>query len=168
MEEQTTKQAPSKERFLWLGLSAVLILTGALLLYRIFMMQSALQQLRRQEQALTVRMDSLKARIGPEGKIPQNQITLPDFEKDELQHKGLTDPTQDLIKDLILHPELIPEPAVLGGTMTFSVDEAFILTDKWLFTSFSDGHVKGYILLEYEVSNSGKISWKVIQSYLLE
>ena len=168
MEEQTSKRTPSKERTLWLSLSAILILTGAILLYRIFMMQSALRELRRQEQTLTARLDSLKTQLGPEGKILQNQIALPDFEKDELQHKGLPDPNQDLIRDLLRHPELIPQPAVLGGTMEFSAEETFVLTDKWLFTSFSDGHVKGYILLEYQVSPQGEISWKVIKSYLLE
>ena len=48
----------------------------------------------------------------------------------------------------------------------YSEDNIWILTKKWALALFEDGHIGGYILLEYTVSDNGEISWKVIDSYL--
>jgi len=73
---------------------------------------------------------------------------------------------QDIINDLISHPELIPYDGVLGGKMGFYYpDEIRVLTDRWVLAGFDDGHINGYMLLSYSIDN-GKISWKVIDSYL--
>ncbi len=76
-------------------------------------------------------------------------------------------PIKYLKLDLVKHPELITYKGVLGGTMGFYFEnKIWVLTDKWVLAWFEDGHVGGYILLEYTVSDDGKISWKVIDSYL--
>lgn len=73
---------------------------------------------------------------------------------------------KDIINDLIKHPELIPYDGVLGGTMGFYDPEGIqVLSDRWVFAGFDDGHINGYMLLRYS-SNDGKISWEVIDSYL--
>jgi len=65
------------------------------------------------------------------------------------------------------HNELIPYGGVLGGTMGFwSESDIHVLTLKWVFASFDDGHILEHMLLEYKVSDDGKISWKVLASYL--
>ncbi|MBZ9571788.1 hypothetical protein KJA15_00380 [Patescibacteria group bacterium] len=89
------------------------------------------------------------------------------WEIDELKKKGLIDPVNDLKSDLMQHSELIPYEGILGGTMGFySKDNIWILTKKWVLAWFEDGHIGGYMLLEYTVSDGGEITWKVIDSYL--
>jgi hypothetical protein len=81
-----------------------------------------------------------------------------------MKKKGLSDPIQDIISDLMKHNELIPYKGVLGGTMRFYEKEIRILTNKWVLAYFEDGHIGGYLLLEYKISDSGKIDWKRIVS----
>ena len=45
-------------------------------------------------------------------------------------------------------------------------NDIHILTSKWVFAYFDDGHLSGYMLLDYKVSDEGIITWKVIVSYL--
>lgn len=70
-----------------------------------------------------------------------------------------------IVADLLKHPELIPYEAVLGGVMSFYKETTDVLSDRWVFAYFEDGHINGNMLLEYSVKN-GVISWKVIDSYL--
>lgn len=69
-------------------------------------------------------------------------------------------------KDLFLKPGLITQEPVLGGTMFFA--KVKILSDKWAFAEFEDGHILGYGLYEYAVSDAGEITWSVIDDYILE
>jgi len=86
-----------------------------------------------------------------------------------LQELGLADPVPALAQDLMRHPELIPYPGVLGGNMGFySEDNIQILTPRWVLANFDDGHIDGYMLLEYAVAPGGKITWKPLASYLRE
>ena len=81
----------------------------------------------------------------------------------ELQRKGLKGDPQAITADLLKHPELIPYEGILGGTMFFAKLE--LLTDQWVLAYFEDGHINGYMLLKYELSN-GNIRWEVLDSYL--
>ncbi|HHV64455.1 MAG TPA: DUF4362 domain-containing protein [Peptococcaceae bacterium] len=73
---------------------------------------------------------------------------------------------KEIINDLMQHPELIPYEGVLGGTMGFYDPESIlVLSDRWVFAGFDDGHINGYMLLSYRISD-GKISWEVIDFYL--
>ncbi len=73
---------------------------------------------------------------------------------------------EGIINDLMKHPELIPYDGVLGGTMGFYDTEGIqVLSDRWVFAGFDDGHINGYMLLSYR-NNDGKIYWEVIDSYL--
>ena len=83
-----------------------------------------------------------------------------------LKKLGLYEPEDDLKSDLMLHNELIFYKGVLGGTMGFFGKEYMrILNDK-VFAYFEDGHIGGYMVLKYKVSQGGKISWKVLYSHL--
>ncbi|SKC73897.1 hypothetical protein [Maledivibacter halophilus] len=91
---------------------------------------------------------------------------------DNLKDKGIDDPIK-IKKDLMNHPELIPYEGSLGGTMSFfSIEDIYVLTDKWIFAYFEDGHTLGYMLLRYEIINEKendiKIKWKVLDSYIFE
>lgn len=75
--------------------------------------------------------------------------------------------TETVVTDLLKHPELIPYKGVLGGTMIFFKEGIQVLSDKWVYASFEDGHIGGYMLLGYS-SKNGIITWKVIDSYLYQ
>jgi len=82
-----------------------------------------------------------------------------------LKEEGLT--VEDLKKALRERPDLINHKPVLGGTMFFPEKGIRVLTDKWILAEFEDGHILGYALIEYQVK-SGKISFRVIDSYVLQ
>jgi len=70
-----------------------------------------------------------------------------------------------IIADLLKHPELIPYEPVLGGEMGFFKENTKVLSDRWVFAYFEDGHIYGYMLLGYSIEN-GIIKWEVIDSYV--
>jgi catechol 2,3-dioxygenase-like lactoylglutathione lyase family enzyme len=80
---------------------------------------------------------------------------------------GLNDRTiNDLKKDLMKHPELIPFKGEVGGKMDFYSEEFIhILSNDWVYAYFEDGHIAGQMLLKYRM-DGGKITWKVLQSEL--
>jgi ABC-type microcin C transport system permease subunit YejB len=97
--------------------------------------------------------------------ISENSIYLYSNDIKDMKEKGLSNPVQDIISNLMKHNELIPYKGVLGGTMRFYEKEIIILTNKWVLAYFEDGHIGGYLLLEYDISNDGKINWKRIASH---
>lgn len=111
--------------------------------------------------SLRISLEDLRMVHSSQGLLSQGAII-------GLTRKGLKDPATEIVADLREHPELIPYKGVLGGTMGFYYEsEIHILSSKWVLASFDDGHIAGIMLLKYEVSDDGKISWKVIDSYLL-
>jgi hypothetical protein len=110
---------------------------------------------------------NLKGDIQKREDIIRTQPKLEESIIKELKRKGFKGDSQEIISNLIKHSELIPYEGVLGGTMGF-YDESriYVLTDQWVLASFNDGHIDGYMLLKYNLSN-GKILWKVIDSYLM-
>jgi len=82
---------------------------------------------------------------------------------ERLQKKGLSDPVNDLRKDLMGEPELITREGVLGGTMGFYFSEGIhVLNERWVFAYFEDGHVGGAMLLRFDILPDGSIQWKVL------
>lgn len=86
-----------------------------------------------------------------------------DSDIDYFKKRGLDNPERDLLNDLYLQTELIPEKAVLGGTMR--IWHAALLGRNWAIAYFEDGHIAGNMLLRYEV-NQGRIQWEVLDSSL--
>jgi hypothetical protein len=95
-----------------------------------------------------------------------NNINLISFFIERFKEKGLSNPVQDIVSDLMKHPELIPYKAKAGGEMHFYEKEIWILNEKWVYAYFEDGHFAGYLLLEYSISDEGKINWKRIASMI--
>ncbi|MBW6516303.1 MAG: hypothetical protein K0B81_06780 [Candidatus Cloacimonetes bacterium] len=78
---------------------------------------------------------------------------------------GWEDPEAKLIEDLASKPEVIPVDPVLGGTMGFyDHDNIYLLNDKWVLAPFEDGHIGGYLLLEFHIEE--EIEWHVLSYYL--
>lgn len=82
-----------------------------------------------------------------------------------LHRLGITNPAERLRQELLGLPELIPHEPVQGGTMHFLPDGIHVLNDRWVLAIFEDGHIRGQMLLQYEVAY-GNITWQVIDSYL--
>ena len=79
---------------------------------------------------------------------------------------GWENPLSVLRDDLISKPEIIPVDPVLGGTMGFYDREGIrLLNDRWAIAWFEDGHIGGYLLLEFGIEKE-KIDWKVLSTYL--
>jgi hypothetical protein len=105
-------------------------------------------------------------------RLPQNEKVFtirskPELSSTEIQQlkkQGLKDPVNDITADLMAHNELIPYPGALGGTMGFG--NTYVISTKLVRAFFEDGHNGGWMLLEYRVTDGGKISWKVLESYL--
>lgn len=98
---------------------------------------------------------------------PRNQgMLLGDIDIRSLRRMGLQDPVNDLRQDLLAHPELIPFDGVLGGKMGFMEDRIVLLSRRWVFAGFEDGHIVGCCLLSYEVTPDAGISWKVLSAVL--
>lgn len=93
-----------------------------------------------------------------------NTIYLYRNDIENMKKRGLTDPVEDIISDLGKHRDLIPYKGILGGTMDFYGRNIWILTNKWVLANFEDGHTVGYMLLEYSVTDNGKITWKRISA----
>jgi hypothetical protein len=82
-----------------------------------------------------------------------------------LQRRGVARPEFQLRTSLAQQPELIPHEPVLGGSMYFVPEGIHILNDRWVLATFEDGHIRGQMLLEYQVVH-GNVMWQVIESYL--
>lgn len=180
-----------RERFLWMGVTGLLVLLVGGLIFRNAHDQTELNRVHENEQTLireaealkesltraqeekeklTAEISALKGSLTPahrNAQFPQSSSGLADWEIERLKEKGLQNPIQEIRANLLKHRELIPYKGVLGGQMNFYGESAIqILSPRWVLATFEDGHIAGQMLLEYQVSDSGQISWKVLDSYL--
>ena len=175
-----------RERFFWIGLCSILIIVICVVIANNVNYHNKLHDVKEESVFLSTRIRALNDSLmrmhsafssGEMGALRdslkqlerqlQDMPALSSADIDRFKEKGLENPTEDIIADLRNHRELIPYKGVLGGTMNFhQKDYIHILTSKWVFAFFDDGHIVGYMLLEYTVSNAGKISWRVLDSYL--
>jgi len=155
------------ERFLWCGLTIILAVLLFVLLLKNVSYRSKLISTQHHEKQLIKDFERMKNSLKLSGILLPSQIKLYGWHIERLKRKGLQDPIKDIITDLMKHNELIPYKGTLGGTMGFyHENNIHILSPKWVFASFENGHIGGHMLLEYQVSNEGEISWRVIDSYL--
>lgn len=166
-----------KERIIWIG-SLVIILAVSLLV--ILQFQTKLSNSEQKNTSLS--SDNTKLQLqngdyvtqvaGLKGEIEKRDkiIKLANYDETtmlELQRTGFTGQLKDIVSDLKTHSELIPYKATLGGTMGFYGDnDIHVLTNRWVFAYFEDGHISGYMLLRYDITK-GTITWEVIDSYLV-
>lgn len=165
------------ERIIWVSLVSVIVIISVFVIAKY---QITLNQVNQKvtdlegekttwtqsEANLTSQVSELKSQIQAKNELikafPTNN---PDI-INGLEQRGFNGGVQEIIADLLNHNELIPHDGVLGGKMGFcSKENVYVLSDKWVYAYFDDGHINGYMLLRYSVSN-GIISWKVIESYL--
>ncbi len=162
-----SRKALRTEAFVWLLVMVAAIVLSTVLLVRNNSMEKDLSKLREEHQALTAEAADLRQRLSAAEQKTTDAPGLLDWEIENLQKKGLKDPVRDLVSDLQKHPQLIPHAGVLGGTMAFGFpDKIHILTDRYALAYFEDGHIAGWMLLEYQVARGGRITWRRIDSYV--
>jgi hypothetical protein len=89
---------------------------------------------------------------------------LPDFAIRDLRGKGLADPVEELRSDLRVNADLIP---LKPHGQRWQFGTIIVLSPRWVFANFEDGHYMGSCLLEYDVLSGGKIRWRVLKAELL-
>lgn len=161
---------PGLRAAVW-GLGIAVLGMGIALVASIDMFQRERAAGERMRMASQPLIDSLRAEIRrsrlADADRPEPASTAIDGlsprEIEALRARGLADPVADLKADLAKHArELIPVPAVLGGTMGFHrPDRIRVLNGRWVCADFDDGHIGGSMLLEYQVE-SGRIAWRAI------
>lgn len=162
MEEESGYTA--RQNYIWFGALVILFAVAVFMLIRMIQLNSEISDYHRTNSLLVERVDSLVNQLGHLPPPKSQRLLLSAYDIQQMKEKGLTNPVQDLITDLRMHPELIPYESVLGGEMRFFKDEIYVLTSKWVLAYFEDGHIAGKILLEYSVDENGAISWQVIQA----
>ncbi len=157
MAERKSKGAKfSKERYVWIVLSAILLVLIFALFFQCVRCRNRLQEAKGEREVLLTKIKAL-----------EGASLLHSWDIVRLKKKGLPNPVEDLANDLMQHRELIPFKGVLGGTMGFySEKDIHVLTSRWVLASFEDGHIGGRMLLEYNVSPEGEIQWKRLSAYL--
>ncbi len=154
---KTLKQTPIFGRYLWIVL--FIGLAGLTLLLQI--------KHTKQKASLLTQIEDLRSSLNKHQKLLERRPGLNRWDLEKFQRKGLKNPLKEIVADLQKHPELIPYKGVNGGRMGFySADMIWVLSKQWVFAYFEDGHRGGWMLLEFRVSSGGKISWKVLESYL--
>jgi hypothetical protein len=84
----------------------------------------------------------------------------------EFKNKGLRNPEENIITDLIKHPNLIPVKSGSDDGMKFyDKKKIFVLSRNLVFAHFSDGNKGGTMILEYSITSDGRISWVPIKAY---
>lgn len=84
----------------------------------------------------------------------------------EFKNTGLRNPEQNIITDLMKHPNLIPVKSGSDDGMKFyDKKKIFVLSRNLVFAHFSDGNKNGTMILEYSITSDGRISWLPIKAY---
>jgi len=163
-----SRKALRIEALVWMLVMVAAIVLSTVLLLRNNRLENDLSQLRVDCQTLAAETADLRRQLVEEARQHAlNRPGLLPWEIERLQKKGLEDPVNDLVSDLQEHPELISHSGVLGGTMAFGFPEKIqVLTDRYVLAYFEDGHIAGWMLLEYQVARGGLITWRVIDSYV--
>jgi len=166
--ENKTPAGLKKQGIIWLVIVAVFFIVSIVLVGKVIRLNSQLAQFQEAQNTLVMRVDSLRAltqtAVRSETDFP---TLLTSYDIARLQRRGLDDPVTAIREDLQNSSDLITQEGVLGGTMQFYEDQIYVLTDRWVLAYFDDGHIAGYMWLEYSVSGEGDIAWQVKDSYLM-
>ncbi len=154
----------SRGKLAWMVAALVLAVIAGISWKNALTAQKHLRTYREQYEIIHGEMDSLKYFLESLAELVRERPGLTSWEIEELKRKGLPDPATDIAADLSIRKDLIPFEGVLGGTMEFY--DIHVLTSRWVLAHAEDGHVAGHLLLEYKVSDTGKISWKVLRAYM--
>ncbi len=69
-------------------------------------------------------------------------------------------PEKYVLNDLQENPELIPQDAVLGGTMRFTA--VTFINGELLVAEFEDGHIMGKAIYSYKMTRNGDLTYTYV------
>lgn len=122
-----------------------------------------IQALRAENEALQKENTILRARVED---IIRSQPGLSADERELYRKKGLANPQDDIIEDLGKREDLMPFKGIFGARPSFYKDvRMYVLNSKWVYASWDNGEHIGQQLFEYAVSDSGKIEWKLVDTF---
>ncbi|MFP4481386.1 MAG: hypothetical protein ACLFN0_01170 [Thermovirgaceae bacterium] len=82
--------------------------------------------------------------------------------------ESISDPRNHVLEDLLSQRDLLPWEGVLGGTMKIHRErDVWFFGPSWCMAYVEDGHIGGYILLSYEIEETG-IKWELLEAAPLE
>ena len=102
--------------------------------------------------------DSLLVKLN----LLENNYWFDSFEKEKFIGIGWENPENKIENALRKRLDLIPLSAVLGGKMDF--EKVQLLSNQWILASYSDGHVCGRALYEFNVNNKNQLEFKIFKS----
>ncbi|MFA6471642.1 MAG: hypothetical protein WCU00_06325 [Candidatus Latescibacterota bacterium] len=120
------------------------------------------EQLQQESEKIKHEVIILRARIDD---IIRSQPGLNGEEIEILKKKGLRNPVEDIVNDLGGREDLMPFIGIFGARPSFYKDvRMYVLNSKWVYTVWDNGSAKAQQLFAYTVSDSGKITWKLIDT----
>jgi hypothetical protein len=160
-EEKNTEGLKFTERLAWLGFMVFFVVVLAIYIARGVGLERDLTEANRELLETQMRLAQYLR-----DEVPRPAaVGLTNAQIQAMQRRGLARPDVQLRGDLAQQPELIQHEPVLGGSMYFVPEGIHILNDRWVLATFEDGHIRGQMLLEYEVVH-GNVVWQVIESYV--
>jgi hypothetical protein len=140
--------------------------TPALALAILIFLGSGCEQVKKTEPSQPSREPApAKTTLPPQRESSAHPIGASEIE--DLRKHGLRDPIAQIVEDLRSHPEVIPHPGELGGNMGFyDPDGIHVLSARWVYARFDDGHITGDGVFEFTVQPDGSLAWKVVSSRL--
>ena len=121
---------------------------------------------------LTLKIDSLEKEIvllksvndslSKLGQSGENLWFDKDFNGTHLTRKGIKNPEEFVENALRKRTDLIPFEAVLGGTMIYGKIQ--LLGNKWIIADYSDGHIQGRSIYEYQIDDKKVLTFKILAS----
>ena len=160
-ERPTAEGLRFTERLAWLGFMLLFVIVLAIYIARGIGLEQDLTEANR---ALLEAQMQLARYTRDEVPRPAD-VGLTNAQIQAMQRRGIARPELQLRRDLAAQPELIPHEPVLGGRMQFVPEGIHVLNDRWVLATFEDGHIRGQMLLAYDIAH-GNVTWQVIESYL--
>jgi len=149
-----------KERIFWLTFVIIMGLAGAFFWMQASRTAEELVRAEVRDAENQTAITSLRERallypktVGVESHLRKSEVL-------EFKKKGLEEPANDIVADLMKRRDLIPLEGALEWR--FVKSDLVILSNKWVIATFEDGHISGRALLEYEVADGGEVSWGML------
>jgi hypothetical protein len=179
-ENQSPSPAPARSGKIWAFVSAFLLIISIAMLFYALRARSEISNYDSNLVNCTMELDNLEKEIDETkrevtrlrselhavglGRVSRASLLQEHIEL--YRKRGLRNPAQSIIADIMKHPELIPYEPAEGRPFRFSSrNEVHILSPNRVLAVFTNGTADGWMLLKYDVKEDGKITWKLLESY---
>lgn len=93
---------------------------------------------------------------------PSSPLRLSQEERQYLEQRGLDNPEEQVLSDLMGRNELLPQDSLVGGDMAFVEQQSQLLNHRWVLATFTDGQSQGQALYEFEIGPGGDLIWVLL------